>query len=195
MNKRSIISINTPFGQTGNIEVEEIVKQRTTYGPGMCCATIARVNDIREKVCCKYGDTEIGMSVFMNDISAVGDAEEIRKGIRNCRKMETLKKFEYGLKKTKIMIVRKGKWGIEQIQESVQQGTVLDTDKYKYLGMVLNTEGNLKEHIRVMRQKSDKILLDINALRAKSQVRTEEISVKLKLFELCLMPEILHGEG
>ena len=72
---------------------------------------------------------------------------------------------------------------------------MLDTDTYKYLGMVLNTEGNLKEHIRVMRQKSDKILLDINALRAKSQVRTEEISVKLKLFELCLMPEILHGEG
>ena len=42
------------------------------------------------------------MLVFMDNISAVGDAEEVRTGIRNRRKMETLKKFEYGLKKTKI---------------------------------------------------------------------------------------------
>ena len=159
----------------------------------MCCAATARVNDIGEKVCFKYGDTETGMPVFMDDISAVGDAEEIRKGIRNCRKMETLKKFEYGLTKTKIMIVRTGKGEVEQIQERVKQGTVLETDKYKYLGMVINTEGNLKDHIQEMWQKSNKILLQINAIGAKSQVGTEEIRVKLKLFELCLMPAILHG--
>ena len=51
----------------------------------MCCATKARVSDIEEKVCRKYGDTEIRMPVFIDDISAVGDGEEIRKGIRNCR--------------------------------------------------------------------------------------------------------------
>ena len=133
------------------------------------------------------------MPVFMDDISAVGDAEEIRKGIRNCRKMETLKKFEYGLTKTKIMIVRTGKGEVEQIQERVHQGTVLETDKYKYLGMIINTEGNLKDHMQEMWQKSNKILLQINAIGAKSQVGTEEIRVKLKLFELCLMPAILHG--
>ena len=120
----------------------------------MCCVTTARVNDIGKKVCCKYRDTEIGMPVFMDVISAVGDAEEIRKGIRNCRKMETLKKFEYDLKKTKIMIVRTGKEEIAQIQERLQQDTLLETDKYKYLGTVINTEGNLKGHIQEMWQKS-----------------------------------------
>ena len=48
----------------------------------MCCATTARVNDIGKKVCCKHGDTEIGMPIFMDGISVLGDAEEIRKGIR-----------------------------------------------------------------------------------------------------------------
>ena len=79
----------------------------------MCCAATARVNDIGENVCCKHGDTEIGMPVVMDDISAVGGAEEIRKRIRNCRKMETLKKFEYGLKKIKIMIARTRKGELE----------------------------------------------------------------------------------
>ena len=120
----------------------------------MCCATTARVDDIGEKVCCKYGQTGIRMPVFMDDISAVGGAEEIRKGIKNCRKTKTLKKVEYGLKKTKIMIVKTGNGKVEQIQERVQQVTVLETDEDKYLGMVINTKGNLKDHIQEMRQKS-----------------------------------------
>ena len=45
----------------------------------MYCATTARANDIGEKFCCKYGETKIGMTVFMDDISAVGDVEEDRK--------------------------------------------------------------------------------------------------------------------
>ena len=36
MNKRNIVNLNTPFGETGNNEIEEIVKQGTTYGPVMC---------------------------------------------------------------------------------------------------------------------------------------------------------------
>ena len=100
MNKRSIVTINTPFEETGNIEIEQIVKQGTTYGPVMYCATTARVNDIGEN-CCKYEDKETGMPKFIDEISAV-DVEEIRKGIRNCRKMETLKKFQYDLKKIKL---------------------------------------------------------------------------------------------
>ena len=43
---------------------------------------------------------------------------------------------------------------------------MLETDKYKYLGTVINTEGNLKDHIQEMWQKSNKIL-EINAIRAK----------------------------
>ena len=34
------------------------------------------------------------MPVFMDNIAAIGDADKIRKGIRNCRKMETEKKIQ-----------------------------------------------------------------------------------------------------
>ena len=44
-----------------------------------------------------------------------------------------------------------------------------------------------------MWRKSNKILLVINAIRAKNHVGTEEIRVTLNLFELCVMPTILHG--
>ena len=45
----------------------------------MCCAKTARVDYIGEKICCKYRDTEIVMSVSMDELSVVGDAEKIRR--------------------------------------------------------------------------------------------------------------------
>ena len=57
----------------------------------MCCASTVKVNEIGEKVLCKYGHIEIGIPVFMDDIAGIGDADTTRKGIRNCRKMETKK--------------------------------------------------------------------------------------------------------
>ena len=69
----------------------------------------------------------------------------------------------------------------------------METDNYKYLEMVINTEGNLKNHIQEMWQKSNQILLEINAIGAESQLGTEEIRVKLKLFDIYLTPAILHG--
>ena len=42
--------------------------------------------------------------------------------------METLKKFEYSLKKIKIMVLRVGKEEVEGIDERVQHDTVLGMD-------------------------------------------------------------------
>ena len=53
----------------------------------------------------QYGKVEIGMPVFVDDIAAVGTADDIRKGIQNCRRMEIEKKLIYGLKKTKYMVI------------------------------------------------------------------------------------------
>ena len=79
------------------------------------------------------------------------------------------------------MVVRRRKEKVEQIDEKVQQSTVLETDKYKYLGMVVNTEGNLKDHMQELGQKKKNQKMQ---QEQKNQVGTEEIAVKLKLFEL-----------
>ena len=56
------------------------------------------------------------MSVFMDDIAALGKADDIRKGIQNCRRTEIQKKMIYGLKKTKYMVIKKGKEPEEVIE-------------------------------------------------------------------------------
>ena len=83
-----------------------MVKQGFIFGPIISCATTTKVNNIGETVQYRYRKTDIGMSVYMDDISAAGGIAEIRKGIRNCAKMEKEKKMRCELKKTKYMMVK-----------------------------------------------------------------------------------------
>ena len=75
----------------------------------MCCTATSKVNDISEKFEVKYGEIFIVMPIFMDDITAIGGAEAIGKGIRNCREMEIEKKMEYRFTKTNIIVIKTGK--------------------------------------------------------------------------------------
>ena len=61
------------------------------------------------------------MPVFMDDVAAIGDADTIRKGIRNYKKMKTGKKIIYVRKKTKYMTMITGREKQEQIEEEVKE--------------------------------------------------------------------------
>ena len=158
----------------------------------MCCAETSTVNSIGEEVKYSYGKINIGMPVFMDDIATAGKAEHIRKGIKNCARMEREKKISFGLKKTKYMIVKTGREE-EEINETVKAGRIQRTDKCKYLGMTISTDGQLTEHIKELNSRCDIINREISAIGAKTQVGKEEVRVKLKLFETCLMPALLYG--
>ena len=97
----------------------------------MCCARTSRVKNIGETVQYSYGKVDIGMSVYMDDIAAVGGIAEIRTGIRNCAKTEKEKKMRYGLTKTKHMTVKTGKEREEIVQ--VKSGAVQKIETCHYL--------------------------------------------------------------
>ena len=98
------------------------------FGRIKCCASTSRVNAIQVAVKYQYGKIEIGMPVFMDDITAVGTADDIRKVIQNCKRIEIEKKIMYGLKKTEYMIINTGKEPEEVIEERVKEGIVQETD-------------------------------------------------------------------
>ena len=90
------------------MQVKEVIKQGTIFGPIFCCAETSTVKSIREELKYRYGKINIGMPVFMDDIATSGKAEHIRKDINNCARMEKEKKLSFDLKKTKYVIVKAG---------------------------------------------------------------------------------------
>ena len=106
--------------------------------------------------------------------------------------MEKEKKMRYMLK-TKYMMVKTGKEREEIVQEKVKSGAVQKTETYHYLGITINGEGNLEEHIKVIARKCEIISREIDAIGAKNQVGKEEIRIKLKLFDTYLMTALTYG--
>ena len=98
MNKEIDIIIRTPVGNTDNIQVKEVVKQGTIFGPIMCFIETFTVNSIGEEIKYRYDKINIRMPVFMDDIATTCKSEHIRKHINNSAKIEKEKKISFGLK-------------------------------------------------------------------------------------------------
>ena len=126
MSKTTEIAVDTAIGNTESIEITEVVKQGSIFGPTMCFATTAKVN--------------------------------------------------------------------ENTSEQVKAGNIQGTKKYKYLGITINEEGNLKGCIGELKQMSEGISKEIEIIGSRNQVGNEEIRVQLKLFfEPCFMPALIYG--
>ena len=131
------------------------------------------------------------MPVYMDDISTIGNADDIRKGIRNCAVREKKKKFTYGMKKTKYMVT--GKDEEEKIEEKVEAGIVEKTKTYKYMGLMINEKGNLEDHILYKKSIVPEIMATVKQVGSESQVGEEWLRVQLQLYETCLVSSLIHG--
>ena len=91
------------------------------------------------------------------------------------------------------MVIYSGKEPEEVIEERVKERKDQEIDIHKYLGILINKSGNLKDHILELKIKYEVINREISAIGSKYQVGKEEIRVKLKLCDTCLMPALLYG--
>ena len=95
------IVVDTVSENTQSIEITEVVKQGSIFGPKMCCAATAKVNDVREKVHYKYREIKIGMLIYMDDISVAEGPKEVKRNKEMC-KDGSGKENEIQLKQNKV---------------------------------------------------------------------------------------------
>ena len=193
MNANTVIEVETPCGTTEKTTVGEIVKQGTVLGPTLCCVSTDQINKIGECQQRNLGKEYMAILIFVDDVMSAGNAEEARKAIRNFKEMEDLKKFTYGLKKTKYMIMNTGKEKEEVIDEEVGLGKITRTKEYKYVGFHLDEKGNCLHHIDT---KSNKTAGQINANKSianRTNVGNSFLAVRLELYESCFVHSLLHG--
>ena len=117
MNRKAKIVVETPSGDTDEINVKNIVKQGTIYGPQLCCVSTSQVNEIKKmlvtvispKVTCRA-------MVYVDDVSGAGSKRMIECIGRNLRQMEETKKFTFNLDKNKYLVINTGT-GKEEVPE------------------------------------------------------------------------------
>ena len=101
INKTTEKVVDTAIGNAESIEITQVVKQGSIFGPTICCATTAKVNFSGERVDCKYGKTEIVMLIYVDDISVAEGPKEVKRNKEMC-KNGSGKENEIQLKQNKV---------------------------------------------------------------------------------------------
>ena len=65
LNKKAKIVIDTPVGLTNEIEINEIVKQGTIFGPKFCCVSTDKINTVGSRTPITYIKPDLYMYVCM----------------------------------------------------------------------------------------------------------------------------------
>ena len=133
------------------------------------------------------------MSVYRNDTEAAEKIAEIKKEIKNYGKMEKGKKMRYVLKKTKYMMAKTEKERKDRRKCKIRYSTE-NWNIPVLRNNMENGEGNLKQ-VNIITRKSHIIGRETDAIVAKNKVGKEEIRIKQKLFETCLMTALTWNKS
>ena len=154
LNSKSQVKIRTPVGDTDYIEIGESVKQGSVLGPDIACLETDAVNRIGEQQVRPYDhELDIGITVHVDDVANGGDPNDIIGTVKKLNLMEEQKKFNFGLKKTKLMVVNTGREKMVEIDDSVSGGKIGRTHEYKLLGFWINEKGNCELQSKEMGKK------------------------------------------
>ena len=197
LNKKANIVIKTPVGDTESIQVKEITKQGTLYGPVLCDVNTDKINKIGTKTISTIGpSTQSEALIYVDDIQHAGsNIRTIEQTASNCAMMETTRKFIFNNKVDKtafIVINAKKNNEIKELRTKIKRGAIKRTDKYRYLGEWYNEKGN---HETSLKDKENKISTMINQTKYYGdpyKVGELAIQVRLQLFESTIIPTILH---
>ena len=109
------------------------------------------------------------------------------------RVMEIRKKFSYGLKKTKYMVINTGRGEKEEIQENVKAGVVTECEEYKYVGLWVNQDGNCLCHIAKKKESIKGEIVAIKTVANPYNLGPCFLNVRLQLYQSCIIQSLLFN--
>ena len=136
--------------------------------------------------------TYLNCLLYADDLLLLSETEN---GLQSC--LNSLEnycnqwKLKVNLNKTKVIIFSKGKKDFSKFSFSINGCTIEIVEKYKYLGIILYFNGNLKHAADHLYNQSLKALFSINS----KILNASELSMnlKMKLFDTLIRPICTYG--
>ena len=198
LNKKARIIVKTPVGETNPVEVHEIVKQGTLYGPILCDINTDKVNMIGSKIISTIGpNIACEASIYVDDIEQAGSHINTIEGTaRNCGNMEDIRKYTFNneVDKTAFMIInpKKGSENIKELTNQVKRGKIKRTQEYKFVGEWYNEKGNHDKSIKSREEKAIGIITQIKYYGDPYRVGNMALQVRIQIFQSTVIPTIYH---
>ncbi|MEW8548168.1 MAG: reverse transcriptase domain-containing protein, partial [Candidatus Thiodiazotropha sp.] len=136
--------------------------------------------------------TKLNCLIYADDVLLLSESKE---GLQSC--LNALQvycdywKLQINVEKTKVMIFSVGKIKKENMQFKIYDSVIEIVEKYKYLGILLSYNGNLKHAAEHMYQKSLKAIFSLKSKILDYDSMSNKL--KLRLFDALIRPILTYG--
>jgi hypothetical protein len=211
LNENLTARIQTKHGLTREIKIKDSIRQ----GGVLAVAQYATLMDDTAKEINKKGkgiiipttERKIGCLLWMDDVVLMStERTEIQEMLNIADDMAKRYHIEYGKEKSKLLIIgekrKKGKDnGTEQNQPepitkdklTLGHMEIERTEKYKYLGEIINDRSTLENQIQEIKKKTEAAYQTILLIAGDQNFRNIEMGTVWKLLETCIIPIITYG--
>ena len=197
LNENGKAIINTPVGEIGPIEANEIVRQGTILGPKLCCVNTDKINKIGKK-CVTYVGPKVKTEslIYVDDIqNASSNVKQMENAADNLRRLENQKGYLFNndVKKTAILIVNKKKKKLYDIKLKVRLGEIKQTNEYKYLGEWYNGKGDHTTSLAKIKEKITYFIKQIKFYGNEYKLGKYTLMTRIKIYKTVVFPSIFHN--
>ena len=190
LNKHAEISINSPYGPTEDIIVEDIVEQGTVLGSNLCSTSTAEYCETNKGIA--VGDAIVSSLMFVDDTLDVNittdDAEESHV---NATIFGRKKKLPYSKKKCKSLTVNGKK--CRQPELFIDDTKIETVLTLVYLGDVFNSKGNTNDLAKDRIKRGTSAMIQIEALVKETGLGIHQVNVHLLLHHSLFLSCILFN--
>jgi hypothetical protein len=133
----------------------------------------------------------IGCLLWMDDVVLLANTEtELQEMLNTTKKVADKYHIVFGKEKSKIMTVNTKK---SNEPKKIGETELEHTEKYKYLGEMINSKQNIKNQLDDARRKAEGALQTILIIAGDATLKNIEMEVIWRLVETCIIPIITYG--
>jgi hypothetical protein len=191
MNKRAVVTVQTPRGETSSFVTDPIVKQGTVLGPVLCSSMTGEYCDTNVGAC--MGTINIPSLLYVDDIiDMTTSTEDCESAHESAILFGKKKKIRYSGTKCFNMVLNQ-KDDKQPCLVIDENSSVLPSDEIVYLGDVFNHLGNNDGLIADRIKRGTKAMITIMALMAETDVGIYKISTMLLLYSSLFLSTMLFN--
>lgn len=185
--------IKTKYGETRDIHIVDSIRQGGVLSVAMYAtlmdeiATEIKTKDVGIPVA---GNQKMGCLLWMDDVVLMANSKnEMETMLQTTYEIASKYRIVFGQEKSKLL-----KFGNTNNEDMVLGNMVIEeTQKYKYLGMTINSQHDYRDQITETKGKVEGALKNLELTLSDEVIQRTTMKTRWTLFAANIIPIIMHG--
>ena len=189
LNAKASVTVNTPFGRAPVFELKHIVKQGTVLGPILNNCSLDTI--CRDGSGYQMGHTVIKPMEFVDDLADPNhNIQSASASNQIIEQIQHEKRLKFSVRKCELLVIGQVE---DQCNLEVNNTTIKQVQHVKYLGDLINSQGNNCDLIKSRIDRSYGSVTELISICKEAYFGSKQIEIMLLLYRSVYLPRLIYN--